>query len=344
MPDGEKLTKPEHVSVIAEISGNHLGRLDLAIELVKAAKSSGAEWVKVQHYKPETITAKSMLPEFTIDSGLWAGRRLWDLYEDAMTPWEWTGELAAVAKEVGIKWFSSPFDESAVDFLEGFDVELYKIASFEIIDLPLIRHVANTGKPMIISTGMATIEEIDEAVEAAEGAGCRDITLLRTNSGYPASVDEMDLNAIPFMRERWGYPVGLSDHTLSHTSAIVAAALGARVFEKHFTLSRADGGPDAAFSAEPKELAEYVKAVSDAVSSLGSPRFGPSPGEESSLELRPSLRAIAEIAEGDQISVDNVKSVRPAGGLEPDMISGVLGRCAIRAIAKGAPIKFDELT
>ncbi len=208
--------------VIAEVSANHLGSLPRAIKLVQKAKEAGAAFVKFQHYRPDTISVRGDAAELTISGGtIWDGRQLWDLYQEAMTPWEWTAELDAVATEVGIPWFSTPFDETAVDFLEQFDVPLYKIASFEIIDLPLIRHVAKTRKPMIISTGMATRDEIDSAVGAAREAGASKITLLRTNSAYPAAPAEMDLMAIPFMRERWGVPVGLSDHTLGHTSAIV---------------------------------------------------------------------------------------------------------------------------
>lgn len=330
--------------VIAEISANHLGSLPRAIKLVQKAKEAGAAFVKFQHYRPETISVRGDAAELTISGGtIWDGRQLWDLYQEAMTPWEWTAELDAVATEVGIPWFSTPFDETAVDFLEQFDVPLYKIASFEIIDLPLIRHVAKTRKPMIISTGMATRDEIDSAVGAAREAGASKITLLRTNSAYPAAPAEMDLMAIPFMRERWGVPVGLSDHTLGHTSAIVAAALGAQVFEKHFTLNRADGGPDGPFSAEPQELAAYVAALEEARNSLGSPRFGPSPNEEASIKLRPSLRAVASIARGDRITEQNVRSVRPAGGLPPESFELVEGRKAGVDIAIGSAVTLDLL-
>lgn len=330
-------------SVIAEISGNHLGRLNRALDLVRAAKEAGATFVKIQHYKPETITVKSSLPEFVVKSGLWAGKSLWNLYAEAMTPWEWTSEIDAVAREEGIPWFSTPFDETAVDFLEGFDVPMYKVASFEIVDLPLIRHVAETGKPIIISTGMASVEEIDAAVEAARRAGAWDITLLRTNSAYPASPKEMDLMAIPFMQERWGLPVGLSDHTLGATSAIVASALGARVFEKHFTIARSDGGPDAAFSAEPDEMADYVRQVNEGRDSLGSARFGPSPKEEASLRFRPSLRAVRRIERGERITAENVRSVRPAGGLPPDAFLLIDGRLARVEIPLGSPVLAEML-
>ena len=329
----------EPIMVIAEISANHLGSKDRAKELISLAKSSGATHVKFQHYRPDTITVKSSMPEFIVGGGTaWDGQTLWDLYEKAMTPWEWTEELAAEAQSHGIQWFSSPFDETAVDFLESFNPPLYKVASFEIVDLPLIRHIAKTQKPMIISTGMATESEIDRAVEAARLAGASEITLLRTNSGYPASPDEMDLAAIPYMRERWGCPVGLSDHTLGFTAATVAVALGARVFEKHLTVSRAFGGPDSHFSSEPEEFARYVQHIRDAAASLGHVRFGPSAGEQASIAHRPSLRAVTRINPGEVFTSENVRSVRPSGGLEADRLGEVLGRIAPTEIQAGEAI------
>lgn len=329
----------EQLVVIAEISANHHGSLERAKELIALAKRSGATHVKFQHYRPETITVKSELPDFRVRGGTaWDGQTLWDLYESAMTPWEWTEELAHEAQKQGIPWFSSPFDETAVDFLEDHNAEMYKVASFEIIDLPLIRRIAATGKPMIISTGMASEGEIDDAVTAAESLGNRDITLLRTNSGYPASVSEMDLLTIPYMRDRWGYPVGLSDHTLGSISAIVALALGARVFEKHLTVSRSIKGPDSHFSSEPAELEDYVVQLRDALSSLGRVRLGPSTGEQASIAHRPSLRATRVIRAGEEFSTENVHSVRPAGGLMPDQFGLVMGKCASREIEAGEAI------
>ena len=251
--------------LVAEISANHGGVIERAIELIRAAKSAGADAVKFQHYTPDTITVRSAHPDFRVAGGTaWDGRELADLYEDAMTPWEWTGELAAAAGDIGITWFSSPFDPSAVEFLAGFDVPAYKIASFEIVDLPLIRCAARHRKPLIISTGMATLDEIDAAVTAARDAGADDVALLRCNSSYPAPPDEMDLRAIPAMAQRWGFPVGLSDHTVGSTSVVAAVALGVCMIEKHLTLRRSDGGPDAAFSAEPSEFAALVRDVRDA--------------------------------------------------------------------------------
>lgn len=328
--------------VIAEVSANHLGSLTRAIELIGAAKEAGADVVKLQHYSPETITVNSQLPEFTITGeSLWSGRSLWELYDEAMMPWEWTEKLVAECHKLNLEWFSSPFDETAVDFLEEFSPSMYKIASFEVIDLPLIEKVALQGKPLIISTGMATEEEISDAVETTRNAGNHQLALLRTNSAYPAAIDEMDLAAIPYMARTWGLPVGLSDHTLDHTSAIVSVGLGARVFEKHLTLSRSDGGPDSAFSLEPQEFADYVQKIKDAHSSLGKPRFGPSEKEHGSLGFRPSVRATRDIKAGEKLSPENIATVRPAGGLEPKFWSETVGKVVRTDVVQGQAITSD---
>ena len=271
---GREIGPDQPPYVIAEISANHRGSLAAAVELVHAAAESGADAVKLQHYTPDTITVRSDHPDFLVTGGtLWDGRQLADLYAEAMTPWEWTDDLAAAADDAGITWFSTPFDTTAADFLVRYDVPAFKIASFEIVDLPLIRHVAGLGKPVIVSTGMASMQEIDAAVDAT---GDTETAILRCNSGYPARPDEMDLRAIPVMRDRWNRPIGLSDHTLGATAAVAAVALGACIVEKHLTLRRSDGGPDAAFSAEPHELTELVDALRDAHATLGEARFGPS--------------------------------------------------------------------
>ena len=330
--------------VIAEVSANHLGSLTRAIEIIRVAKDAGADVVKLQHYSPETITVNSQLPEFTITGeSLWSGRSLWELYGEAMMPWEWTPELVAECHQLNLEWFSSPFDETALDFLEKFSPSMYKIASFEVIDLPLIEKVAALGKPMIISTGMATEVEISDAVETARSAGNDQLALLRTNSAYPASINEMDLAAIPSMAQRWGLPVGLSDHTLDHTSAIVSVGLGARVFEKHLTLRRSDGGPDSAFSLEPHEFADYVQKIKDAHSSLGEPRFGPSEKEQGSLGFRPSIRATRNIKAGEKLSRDNAATVRPAGGLPPKEFPNVVGARVVRDVLAGEAITWNLL-
>jgi len=330
--------------VIAEVSANHNGSLPSALEIIEAAAEAGADAVKFQHYTPETITVRSDHPDFQVKGGtLWDGQQLADLYAEAMTPWEWTGDLVEAAERCGLDWLSTPFDTSAVDFLEQFEIQTYKIASFEIVDLPLIEYVASKGKPMIMSTGMAAVGEIDAAVRAAEGGGATDITLLRCNSGYPAEPKEMDLSAIPLMRQLWGYPVGLSDHTLSPTASLVAVALGATVIEKHVTLRRSDGGPDAAFSLEPHELAELVRATHEATDVLGTPRFGPTAREEASIAFRRSLRAVKPIAAGEPVTTDNVRSVRPAGGLPPGELPAIIGLRAARQLALGEPVTFTDL-
>jgi pseudaminic acid synthase len=330
--------------VIAELSANHGGSLETALEIIDVAADAGASAVKLQHYRPETITVRSDLPEFRASSGsLWDGRQLYDLYEEAMTPWEWTGPLIERAQSRGLEWFSSPFDETAVEFLESFNPPAYKIASFELVDLPLIRLVASTGRPMVMSTGMASIDEIDAAVATARRAGCEALVLLRCNSGYPATPAEMDLAAIPVMRERFGCHIGLSDHTLDNTAAIVATGLGAIAIEKHLTLSRAAGGPDADFSLEPTELSELVRSVDQARQALGSPRFGPSERERSSIVFRRSLRAARAISRGERVDADNVRSFRPAGGMPPERLTSILGKRVIRDLVAGEAITDDVL-
>jgi pseudaminic acid synthase len=334
----------EAVYVIAELSANHGGSKARAIEVIHGAHEAGADAVKFQHYTDETITVRSDHPDFRVSGGtLWDGRQLADLYAEAMTPWEWTGDLVAEANKLGIDWLSSPFDRSAVDFLEQFDIATYKIASFELVDLPLIRYVASKGKPMIMSTGMATLDEIDAAISAAQGAGAPQISVLRCNSTYPASSSEMDLAAIPAMIAQWGVPVGLSDHTMTSVTAISAVALGATIIEKHITMRRSDGGPDGAFSLEPHEFALMVRDIREASDAIGSARFGPSPSEVKSLKFRRSLRAVSEIRAGERITSHNVRSVRPAGGLMPDDFASIDGSIAARDIAIGDPITRDLL-
>ena len=342
---GSTIISPEcPVFVIAEMSANHLGSLETAHAIIDAAADAGASAIKLQHYRPETITVRSELSEFRLSSGsLWDGRQLFDLYEEAMTPWEWTGSLIERAKSRGLEWFSSPFDPTAVEFLEGFEPPAYKIASFELVDLPLIRLIASTRRPVVMSTGMASLNEIDDAVGAAREAGCRDLILLRCNSGYPASPDEMDLASIPVMRERYGCQVGLSDHTLDNTAAVVSVALGGTVIEKHLTLSREKGGPDGAFSLEPQELRNLVGQVEVARRVLGEGRFGPSERERSSIVFRRSLRTACAIARGERVSVDNVKSFRPAGGMAPELLPSILGKRVLRDLVAGEAVTSDVL-
>lgn len=330
------------VKVIAEMSANHGGKFPRAIELLNRCAGSGVNLVKFQHYKPETMTIRSNLEAFRVASGTpWVGRDLFGLYQEAMTPWEWTGDLVAHCRGLGLEWFSTPFDFTAVDFLEPFNPWGYKIASFELVDLPLIRYVASTGRPLVISTGMATEDEIDQAINAAWEGGTKSITLLRCNSSYPSVPSEMDLAAIPYMGKRWGVPIGLSDHTLTSTSAIVAVALGATMIEKHVTLRRSDGGPDADFSLEPDELRMLVKDVHEASAALGEVRFGPSEREKASLAFRRSLRFVSDMSAGEVISAENVRSIRPSGGLSPDSISEVVGRRVAVDVVIGQPVTWD---
>ena len=330
--------------VIAEISANHGGHLSAALELVDIAASAGASAIKLQHYTPETITVRSNLPEFKIGGGtLWDGRQLFDLYAEAMTPWEWTTAIFDRAAENGLACFSSPFDTSAVDFLEDHNVVAYKVASFELVDIPLIEYIARTGKPIIMSTGMASVEEIDNAVNAARNAGNTQLALLRCNSGYPANPQEMDLNAIPFMRDRWNCEIGLSDHTLDATASIAAVALGATIIEKHIIASRSDGGPDAAFSCEPEELRKLIEQVNVAWSAMGTVRFGPSERETASIAYRRSLRTSSTLRVGDVITEANVRSMRPAGGLLPAHLKEIVGKRVLTDLEVGAAITWDAV-
>jgi pseudaminic acid synthase len=330
--------------IIAELSANHCGELRQAIGLIEAAAAAGADAVKLQHYKPETMTVQSERPEFRITGGtLWDGQTLFDLYGQAMTPWEWTDELIACAEKVGIAIFSTPFDATAVEFLEARHPVAYKVASFEITDLPLIRLVASKMRPVILSTGMASIAEIDAAVKTVTSTGNRELAILRCNSSYPASPKEMDLATIAQMSAIWSVPIGLSDHTLGATSATVACALGASLFEKHLTLSRENGSADAAFSCEPDELKHYVTAVRTAHDCVGGVRFGPVAGETASLAFRRSIRAIRTIEPGEKFTEENVQPRRPAGGVEPAAMDQLVGGVAKRRIEAGEPIVRSDL-
>ncbi len=332
------------VFVIAELSANHGGSIAKAKETIHAAADAGADAVKLQTYRPESITLESDQAVFRVgDGNLWSGRTLFDLYREAMTPWEWHAELFAEARNLGLSIFSSPFDFDAVDFLEELDAPAYKIASFEILDHALIAKAAATGKPLVISTGMATAEEIDEAVSVARSNGSGGLVLLHCNSTYPAEPGQMDLATIADMRARWSCPVGLSDHTLSHSSSIAAVALGAAVLEKHITMRRSDGGPDGAFSLEPSEFAALVDSVRETEQAIGRVRYGPSPSEVGSLAFRRSLFVVADVEAGELLSLDNVRSIRPAGGLHPKFIEQVRGRRAAVDVARGTPLDWSMI-
>lgn len=332
------------VYVIAELSANHNGDLTKAKRLLNIAADAGADAVKLQTYTADSMTIDCDAPAFVVGEGtLWAGRKLYELYGEAATPYEWYGELLEHATALGLHLFSTPFDPGAVEFLEQYDPPAYKIASFELVDTPLIRSAAETGRPLIISTGMATEQEIDDAVAAATTASNGGVVLLRCNSAYPASPAEMDLRTIPDMAARWGLPVGLSDHTLDDTSAVASIALGACVIEKHFIEKRSDGGPDSEFSLEPDELARLVATVREAEAALGRVRYGPSERERSSLAFRRSLWFVDDVAAGDIIRRDQVRSIRPAGGLSPGMIDDVIGRRCLVDVQRGTPVTNDLL-
>lgn len=327
--------------VIAELSANHNGDLTRALAIMTAAKEAGASAVKLQTYRPDTITLKSDRPEFQIHGGLWDGHSLYDLYEWAHTPWEWHQALFAKGRELGLTVFSSPFDFSAVDLLESLECPAYKIASFELVDLPLIRHAAQTGKPLIMSTGMANEAEIAAAVEMALKNGNGQLALLHCVSGYPAPAAEYNLRAIPMMRQRFGVEVGLSDHTLGAATAIAATALGATVIEKHFTLARADGGPDCAFSMEPAELTELVTSVNTAHAALGVADYQLTPSEQDNRAFRRSLYLIKEIAAGERLTEAHIKSVRPALGLPPADYDRLLGKRVTRSMDANQPLNWE---
>jgi pseudaminic acid synthase len=329
--------------VIAEMSGNHNGDIARALALLDAAKAAGADAVKLQTYTADTITIDSDRPEFLIEDGPWKGRRLHELYAEAHTPWEWHEKLFAHAAEIGIAIFSTPFDDTAVDLLERLQAPAYKIASFEMIDLPLVARVARTGKPMIVSTGMASLDEIGEAVEAARSNGCDQLVLLHCVSSYPSPIEETNLRRIPELARRFGVHAGLSDHSMGLTVPIAATTLGAVAIEKHFTLARADGGVDSAFSLEKEELAAMVRAVGDAHAALGDGVFRRAAAEEGSLKFRRSLFVVEDVPEGAEITRANVRSIRPGYGLAPKHLPEVLGRRARRPLARGEPLAWDML-
>jgi len=329
------------VYIIAELSANHNQDFDRAVKLMQAARDAGADAIKIQTYTADTITINSDKPYFRIKDTIWDGRNLYSLYEEAYTPWEWQPKLKEIADEMGLDLFSTPFDFTAVDFLEAMNVPAYKIASFENVDIPLIRRVAQTGKPIIMSTGMATLAEIDEAVRAIRDAGGKNLALLKCTSSYPASPDEANLNVIPHLAQAFGVPVGLSDHTMDIAVPVVAVTLGGCIIEKHFTLSRSDGGPDSAFSLEPHEFKAMVESVRIAERAGGKVQYGPMPSEVKSLVFRRSLFVVRDVKAGEVFTEDNVRSIRPAHGLHTRHLPEVLGRHASRDIERGTPLAWD---
>ena len=335
---------PDHPPyVIAEMSANHNGSLEAALALIDAAAGTGADAVKIQTYRADTITLDSDAPEFVIKGGLWDGRRLFDLYEEAHTPWDWHPALFERARARGITMFSSPFDTTAIDLLEDLGAPAYKIASFEAIDLPLIRYAAATGKPMIISTGMADAEEIAEAIAAARDGGCRDLAILHCVSGYPAPPGDYNLRTIPDMIDRFGLVTGLSDHTLDNTTAIAAVALGASIIEKHFTLDRTGGGPDDSFSLEPAEFASLCQGARTAWEALGRVDYGRKSSEQGNVQFRRSLYFVQDLPAGAVIPPEAVRSVRPGFGLAPKHLDRVIGARTRMAVAANTPVTDEVL-
>ncbi|HEV2730282.1 MAG TPA: pseudaminic acid synthase [Terriglobales bacterium] len=330
------------VYIVAELSANHNQSFDQAVKIIHAAKAAGADAVKLQTYTPDTITIASDREYFRINAGtLWDGRTLHELYGEAYTPWEWQPKLKQAANELGLDLFSTPFDATAVDFLEEMNVPAYKVASFELVDIPLIRRMARTGKPLIISTGMATLEEIQEAVTTAREAGAAQIALLKCTSAYPASPDDMNLRTIPELSNRFGVPAGLSDHTLGIAVPVAAVALGACIVEKHVTLSRADKGPDSEFSLEPQEFKAMVDSVRTAERALGKVQFGAGIEEANSRVFRRSLFVVQDVKGGQVFNDQNIRSIRPAHGLHTRHLPEVLGRRASRDIERGTPLSWD---
>ena len=327
--------------IIAELSANHNGSIERAFESILAAKEAGADAVKIQTYTADTMTIDCDREEFQITGGLWDGYSLYDLYKEAQTPYEWHKRLFDYAKEIGITIFSTPFDETAVDLLEELEVPVYKIASFEMTDLPLVKYVAQTKKPMIISTGMANLEEITEVVRVARENGCTDLILLHCISSYPAPAEQSNLKTIPDLAERFGVITGLSDHTMGTTVATTSVALGACLIEKHFTLSRTDKGPDSEFSLEPQELKQLCIDTKIAWQSLGQAGYERKEVEKSNVRFRRSIYAVKNIKKGDKLTKENIKRIRPGFGLEPKHYEKILSKVAKFDIVRGMPISFD---
>jgi len=332
------------VWIIAELSANHNQDFDQAVQLIKAAKEAGADAIKLQTYTPDTMTIDCDNEYFRIGKGtIWEGKNLYELYKEAYTPWEWQPKLKQIANDHGMDLFSSPFDQTAVDFLEKMDVPAYKIASFELVDIPLIKYVARTGKPIIMSTGMATLAEIDEAVTSAREAGCKEIALLKCTSAYPALPEEMNLRTIPHLAEAFHVPVGLSDHTLGIAIPVAAVALGACIVEKHFTLSRSIPGPDSSFSLEPQEFKTMVEAIRAAEKALGKVNYEITEQEAASRVFRRSLFVVQDMGAGELFTTNNVRSIRPGHGLHTRYLDEVLGRRASRDIKRGTPLSWNDI-
>lgn len=341
--NNRRIALDEPPYVIAELSANHNGKLETALRIIEEAKKAGADAVKLQTYTADTITLDCDSEEFQIHGGLWDGKTLYQLYQEAHMPWEWHAPLFEHARNLGIAIFSSPFDNTAVDLLEDLNAPAYKIASFEAVDLPLIKYVASTGKPMIISTGMADADEIQEAIEAAREGGCKELAILHCVSGYPAPAEDYNLRTIPDMIQRFGLVTGLSDHTLDNTTAITSVALGASIIEKHFTLDRSGGGPDDSFSLEPHELAALCKDTKTAWSALGKVDYGRKSSEQGNVQFRRSLYFVRDLKAGDLITQDAVRSVRPGHGLSPKYLNQLIGKRAACDIQANTRVEIKKV-
>lgn len=340
---GRRIAQDAPPYIIAELSANHNGRLETALKIIEEAKKAGADAIKLQTYTADTITLNCDSEEFQIHGGLWDGKSLYQLYQEAHMPWAWHAPLFQHAEKLGITIFSSPFDNTAVDMLEDLNAPAYKIASFEAVDLPLIKYVASTGKPMIISTGMADAEEIQEAIDTAKANGCKELAILHCVSGYPAPASDYNLRTIPEMIQRFGLVTGLSDHTLDNTTAIASVALGASIIEKHFTLDRSGGGPDDSFSLEPAELAELCRNSKTAWSALGKVDYARKSSEQGNAKFRRSLYFVKDLKAGELITPDAIRSVRPSYGLPPKCYDQVVGKRASRDIAANTAVSFEAV-
>lgn len=340
---GRKIGVPYAPYIIAEMSANHNGNIQTAFKILEEAKKAGADAIKMQTYTADTLTLNCNLPDFKINDGLWAGRTLYELYQWAQTPWEWHRPLFEHASKLGITIFSSPFDTTAVDLLEDLNAPAYKIASFEAVDLPLIKYVASTGKPMIISTGMADAEEIQEAIDAARAGGCKELAILHCVSGYPAPPEDYNLHTITDMSNRFGLVTGLSDHTLDNTTAIASVALGACIIEKHFTLDRSGGGPDDSFSLEPAELTALCKGANTAWQALGKVDYGRKSSEQGNVKFRRSLYFVRDLKAGETVTADCIRSVRPGFGLMPREAEKVIGLKVTQDVCVGMSVKWELL-
>src|SRR5438132_3364220 len=339
--NGRRIGSGYPAYIVAEMSANHNQNLDQAIEIIRAARDVGADAIKLQTYTPDTITIKCDNEYFRIKGTLWNERNLYELYGEAFTPWEWQPELQKIANQYGLDCFSTPFDDTAVDFLEAMNVPAHKVASFENVDLPLLRKIAQTGKPVIMSTGMATLAEVDEAVKTLRAAGNKQLALLKCTSAYPAPADEVNLRTIPHLSEAFSVPVGLSDHTVGTAVPVAAVALGACIIEKHFTLSRSTPGPDSAFSLEPHEFKSMVEAIRMTEKALGKVNYAVSEEEAKSRVFRRSLFVVRDVKAGNLFTPENVRSIRPAHGLHTRYLDKIIGRRASQDIVRGTPLNWD---